>query len=169
MAQRQEGADLAEMTSGDFASGCGRSWIPQAPGNDAGWRGVDGTARLAIGVVMRFSPKRGLDRRRGGVTLSVCAGNALRLIVSGSGRRQPERLWETDCMTTGGQTPVEDGAIRAPPGQKPKLLRQVRMALRSRHYARRTEKTCVMWVRRFIYTHVLNRGGKGVKTPVDNL
>jgi Phage integrase, N-terminal SAM-like domain len=36
---------------------------------------------------------------------------------------------------------------------KPKLLDQLRGALRSRHYSRRTEHTCVMWVKRFILFH----------------
>ena len=36
---------------------------------------------------------------------------------------------------------------------KPKLLNQLREALRSRHYSSRTEKTYVQWVKRFIYFH----------------
>jgi site-specific recombinase XerD len=34
---------------------------------------------------------------------------------------------------------------------KPKLLDELRMALRSRHYSRRTEQTYCHWVKRFIY------------------
>ena len=49
----------------------------------------------------------------------------------------------------------------APP--KPKFLDQLREALRSRHYSRRTEQTCM------IYTHVLNRGPTGLRSPVDTL
>jgi hypothetical protein len=61
---------------------------------------------------------------------------------------------------------------------KPKLLDQMRDALRSRHYSRSTERYCFSWVKRLIlfhvrttmiYTHVLNRGGKGVRSPVDAL
>jgi integron integrase len=37
----------------------------------------------------------------------------------------------------------------------PKLLDQLREALRSRHYSRRTEETYCQWVRRFIYFHQL--------------
>jgi site-specific recombinase XerD len=89
---------------------------------------------------------------------------------------------------------------------KPKLLDQLREALRSRHYSRRTEQAYCHWVKRFIYfhnvrhpfathlleggydirtvqeflghsdvkttmiyTHVLNRGPSGVRSPVDGL
>ena len=73
------------------------------------------------------------------------------------------------------------------------LLEQVRDCIRTRHLAYRTEKTYLYWIRRFIwfhelkdprwapmrsvrflplwptmiYTHVLNRGGRGVKSPLD--
>ena len=40
---------------------------------------------------------------------------------------------------------------------------QLREALRSRHYSRQTEQTYM------IYTHVLNRGPTGVRSPVDAL
>ena len=36
---------------------------------------------------------------------------------------------------------------------KPRLLDQVRAAIRSRHYSRRTEKTYLYWIRYFIYFH----------------
>jgi integron integrase len=36
---------------------------------------------------------------------------------------------------------------------KPKLLVQVREAMRTRHYSKRTEQTYVHWVRRFIFFH----------------
>jgi integrase len=36
---------------------------------------------------------------------------------------------------------------------KPKLLDQLREALRARHYSRRTEQTYCLWVKRFIYFH----------------
>src|SRR5690242_7012054 len=35
--------------------------------------------------------------------------------------------------------------------QKPKLLEEVRQALRSRHYSNKTEKAYVHWIRRFIF------------------
>ena len=40
-----------------------------------------------------------------------------------------------------------------PSSSQPKLLDRLRLALRSRHYSRRTEKTYLMWVRRFIFFH----------------
>ncbi|MBI1746124.1 MAG: integron integrase [Acidobacteria bacterium] len=46
------------------------------------------------------------------------------------------------------------GSLRSsgiPP--KPKLLEQVRLALRARHYSRRTEDVYVMWSKRFIFFH----------------
>jgi len=45
---------------------------------------------------------------------------------------------------------------------KPKLLDQLREALRSRHYSRRTEQTYCHWVKRFIFFHngVMRTGNK---------
>ena len=37
--------------------------------------------------------------------------------------------------------------------QKPKLLDQVRQAIRKRHYSDRTEKAYVYWIKRFIFFH----------------
>jgi integron integrase len=37
--------------------------------------------------------------------------------------------------------------------KKPRLLEQLRQALRSRHYSHRTEQTYCQWVKRFIYFH----------------
>ena len=45
------------------------------------------------------------------------------------------------------ERPVESDA------PKPKLLDQVRQAIRARHYSKRTEKTYVEWTKRFIYFH----------------
>jgi len=39
--------------------------------------------------------------------------------------------------------------------QPPKLMNQLRQALRSRHYSHRTEKTYCLWIRRFIRFHKL--------------
>ena len=47
-----------------------------------------------------------------------------------------------------------EGKIRfLVPGNKPKLLDQLREALRARHYSRRTEQTYCLWVKRFILFH----------------
>jgi integron integrase len=43
----------------------------------------------------------------------------------------------------------------APGGAKPRLLEQMRQALRSRHYSRKTEQSYCLWVRRFIHYHSL--------------
>jgi len=44
-------------------------------------------------------------------------------------------------------------AISFPPAPKPKLLDQVRQAIRTRHYSPRTEETYVHWIKRFIFFH----------------
>jgi hypothetical protein len=36
---------------------------------------------------------------------------------------------------------------------KPKLLDQVRQAIRARHYSQRTEEAYVAWIKRFIFFH----------------
>jgi hypothetical protein len=40
-----------------------------------------------------------------------------------------------------------------PSAPKPKLLDQVRHAIRTRHYSYRTEKAYVHWIKRFIFFH----------------
>ncbi|MGH7784523.1 MAG: integron integrase, partial [Candidatus Binatia bacterium] len=44
-------------------------------------------------------------------------------------------------------------AISFPAAQKPKLLDQVRQAIRTRHYSEKTEKAYVHWIKRFIFFH----------------
>jgi hypothetical protein len=44
--------------------------------------------------------------------------------------------------------------------QQPRLLDRVRMEIRTRHYSRRTEKSYVGWIRRFILFH-------GKRHPLD--
>ncbi|MFC1634527.1 phage integrase N-terminal SAM-like domain-containing protein, partial [Planctomycetota bacterium] len=48
-----------------------------------------------------------------------------------------------------GQQPYEQPRT----ARRPRLLEQLRQALRSRHYSRRTEQTYCQWVKRFIYFH----------------
>ncbi len=43
--------------------------------------------------------------------------------------------------------------MRLPQGQKPRLLDQIREAIRIRHYSLRTEKAYVQWTKRFIFFH----------------
>ncbi len=62
-----------------------------------------------------------------------------------------------------------------------RLLDKVRQRIRLKGYSIRTEKSYVSWIKRFvpfhdkrhpqnmIYTHVLNRGGLGVRSPIDTL
>ncbi len=47
-----------------------------------------------------------------------------------------------------------------PPARSPRLMDRLHLALRSRHYSRRTEQAYCLWVRRFIYFH-------GVRHPDD--
>lgn len=74
-----------------------------------------------------------------------------------------------------------------PLAQSPKLLDQVRDRIRVKHYSIRTETQYVQWVKRFILFHgkshlrdmgapeveamthprVLNKGGRGVTSPLD--
>ena len=49
--------------------------------------------------------------------------------------------------TDSNQRPPESAAA------KPKLLDQVRQSIRALHYSKRTEKTYVEWIKRFIFFH----------------
>jgi hypothetical protein len=53
------------------------------------------------------------------------------------------------------RNPVEgSAAVNAPATPpKPKLLDQVRQAIRTRHYSDRTEKAYVHWIKRYIFFH----------------
>lgn len=45
------------------------------------------------------------------------------------------------------------GTALPPNAPKPRLLDQVRLAIRARHYSPRTEETYVGWIKRFIFFH----------------
>ena len=173
-----------------------------------------------------------LDRSPG------CAGISLQIF------KGETKLPETVSASLPERPAERTTALPRASGGGPKLLDRLRVALRSRHYSRRTEQTYCHWVKRFcpfhnlrhpndmaepeikaflshlavknavpkaamvkratshtfgpsfatqllesgydirtvqellghkdvkttmIYTHVLNRGGKGVKSPVDDL
>jgi integron integrase len=49
--------------------------------------------------------------------------------------------------------PGGHGSAAQPPLVKPKLLQQVRRAIRIRHYSSRTEQAYVHWIRRYIFFH----------------
>ncbi len=80
-----------------------------------------------------------------------------------SGRMERGRSWRAGTValrrasTTPSATlrPLQRPTPFAGTGARPRLLDQLRQALRSRHYSRRTEQTYVMWVRRFIQFHRL--------------
>jgi hypothetical protein len=49
---------------------------------------------------------------------------------------------------------AHSAAVNAPGmPPKPKLLDQVRQAVRTRHYSPRTEETYIHWIKRFIFFH----------------
>ena len=58
------------------------------------------------------------------------------------------------------QVPAQEGPSPGQAGQKPKLLRQMRDVMRAQHYSRHTEKTYLMWVKRYIFFH-------GVRHPAE--
>jgi integron integrase len=60
---------------------------------------------------------------------------------------------------SGGWQPAGGSGVPAST-PKPKLLDQVRQAIRARHYSRRTEAVYVMWIKRFIFFH-------GVRHPAE--
>jgi hypothetical protein len=67
--------------------------------------------------------------------------------------------------------------------QTPRLLDQVRDVMRLHHYSIHTERSYTDWIKRYIhfhhmrsredlatgYTHVLQQGGQGVPSPLDDL
>ncbi len=55
------------------------------------------------------------------------------------------------AMNQAGQHAAPINSPSNPP--KPRLLDQVRQAIRTRHYSPRTEETYVGWIKRFIFYH----------------
>jgi len=60
---------------------------------------------------------------------------------------------QTGSLTREGEplSSVEDRPMRR--SRPPKLLDQMREALSSRHYSRRTEQTYCQWVKRYVFFH----------------
>jgi integron integrase len=48
---------------------------------------------------------------------------------------------------------IKNGTLTPPTAPKPKLLDQVRQAIRTRHYSDKTEKAYVHWIKRYIFFH----------------
>ena len=91
--------------------------------------------------------------------LPLCAGGPSTIFVT---HTQSTGRWAIGITAALRSYPAHPGgalplAVReigpAPFAPKPRLLDQVREAVRSRHYSRRTEKTYVAWIRRFILFH----------------
>ena len=86
------------------------------------------------------------------------AWHGLRMQVFGKGGGVVEHH---DSNLVMGPNPA-DGRVVSPMGpnrggvaRPPRLLDQLRSALRSRHYSRKTEESYCMWVKRFIFFHKL--------------
>ena len=64
---------------------------------------------------------------------------------------------------------VIDGGIRKEieVQTKPKLLDQVRQAIRTRHYSYRTEKAYVHWIKRFIFFHNKRHSADMAEAEID--
>jgi integron integrase len=69
------------------------------------------------------------------------------------------------------QVKATEWSVHDPPGSygsnPPRLLERVRLALRARHYSRRTEPAYVHWVRRFILIHGKRHPGEMGETEVN--
>ena len=59
--------------------------------------------------------------------------------------------YKLKAMSGALQPAVDVSSPPVPP--KPKLLDQVRQAIRTRHYSPRTEETYAGWIKRFIFFH----------------
>jgi hypothetical protein len=58
-----------------------------------------------------------------------------------------------DPITAPGPDARRGLLVRERPGEAPRLLDRVRTAIQVRHYSRRTEETCVGWIRRYVLFH----------------
>ena len=58
--------------------------------------------------------------------------------------------------------------VKIPPDGKPKLLDQVRVVLRKRHYNHRTEEAYVGWIRQYIRYHGIRHPREMGKEEIEN-
>lgn len=70
-------------------------------------------------------------------------------------------------QTSGSPNPRDRQQPQRSAAPKPKLLEQVRIALRSRHYSKSTEQTYVHWIKRFIFFHKLRHPAEMGETEVN--
>ena len=70
------------------------------------------------------------------------------------GRMEQKQRQEAD-MTGNVESPSSSYTESAKTSGAPRLLNQVRIALRFRHYSLRTERTYVHWIKRYIHFHGL--------------
>jgi integron integrase len=76
-----------------------------------------------------------------------------------TGTRAPLKIVPTD-RTTSSRKVGDVLPTDCPAAPKKKLLDQLREALRSRHYSRRTEQTYCHWVKRYIFFHNVRHPGE---------
>jgi hypothetical protein len=69
------------------------------------------------------------------------------------GRHRANVLLWYPTVTTGAQAPWLGREARPPGPPAPRLLDRVRVALRARHFSRRTEEAYIAWIRRYIFFH----------------
>jgi hypothetical protein len=73
---------------------------------------------------------------------------------SGSSRRLRPRHSRRDGCWPDCERADDDGiVVLMESASKPRLVNQVREAIRTRHYSRRTEDVYVQWIRRYIVFH----------------
>jgi len=85
------------------------------------------------------------------ITQVTCAG--VTFVKTAKARRRPAALVrELPRVSAAAACPAQPG-LPVASTRAPRLLDQLREALRSRHYSRRTEQTYTLWVKRFIHFH----------------
>ena len=122
-------------------------------GVQGGWRGeARGVAGLVRALERFVDPPEGAMDCEGEPSLQVAEGGD-RLRARASPRQSPQRRRSPSLRARRRveHSPPPPGPPRSP--GSPRLLDQVRSAIRVRHYSLRTEKSYVHWIRRFILFH----------------